>query len=105
MFSCNHKLQIDSKPNNLYFSLESFKYHNDNMLRSDTPAHFFKTPVKTGCPSKTKHYLNYLLLTTLLFWEVDINMLTASSGKEIFMIANVPASGYRPQWGIRPYLK
>ena len=32
-------------------------------------------------------------------------MLTAYSVKEILLLANVPASGYRPQWGIRPYLQ
>ena len=26
-------------------------------------------------------------------------------GKEILLITNVPASGYRTQWGIRPYLR
>ncbi len=46
---------------------------------------------------ETYHYLNYLLLSTLLpFWEVDISMLTASWVKEILLLANVPASGYRP---------
>ena len=32
-------------------------------------------------------------------------MLTAYSVKEILLLSNVPASGYRPQWGIRPYFK
>ncbi len=31
-------------------------------------------------------------------------MLTAYSVKEILLLSNVPTSGYRPQWGIRPYL-
>ena len=67
-FSIIHNPQIDSKSNNLWFSVESLKYHYDNMLCSGLSAHFLKThgtwmPVKSRSLFEllTPHYSSTIL--------------------------------------------
>lgn len=59
LFSILHNPEIDSKSNNLWFLVESLKYHYDNMLCGGSSAHFLKTN-GTWMPLKSRSLFELL---------------------------------------------